>query len=198
MRMMSTVMCLGLASFAVIGCHSDRPHEYGKQRPPMTDTNEDDRGLQSKDVIDASDQLAQDLLADPRLNASSTQWTMVVTGVKNNTTNPQYNYDIFIQRLRVNISKYGSNRVQLIENREQLHELRSREWEPGKGGDEFGQTGGAAAGAGAGIQPRYALYGKISELASRSTSYYFAEFTVTDMTTRQIVFTGAYEVKAKR
>ncbi len=197
MRMMSTFMCLGLASIAVIGCHSDRPHEYGKQRPPLTDINEHDRGLQSKDVVDASDQLAQDLLADPKLNASSTQWTMVVTGMKNNTSNPQYNYDIFTQRLKVNISRYGANRVQLIENRDQLHELRNREWEGGKG-DEFGQTGGAAPGAGAGIQPRYALYGTISELPSRSTSYYFAEFTVTDMTTRQIVWTSAYEVKAKR
>lgn len=197
MRMMSTVVCLGLSSIAVIGCHSDRPHEYGKQRPPVTDINEHDRGLQSKDVVDASDQLAQDLLADPKLNASSTQWTMVVTGMENNTSDRQYNYDIFTQRLKVNLSRYGSNRVALIENRDRLHELRSREWEPGQG-DQFGQTGGAAPGAGAGIQPRYALYGKISDMPNRSTNYYFAEFSVTDMTTRQIVWTRAYEVKVKR
>ena len=197
MRMTFTAMCLGLTSIAAIGCHSDRPHEYGKQRPPVTDLTEDDRGLQSKDVVDASDSLAQDLLADPKLNASSTQWTMVVTGMENTTTDPRFNYDMFTQRLKVNIARYGSNRVALIENRDRLHDLRNREWEGGKG-DQFGQTGGAAPGAGAGIQPRYALYGKISELPNRSTSYYFAEFNVTDLTTRQIVWSRAYEVKVKR
>src|ERR1035437_5520719 len=104
MRMMFTAMCLGLTSVAAIGCHSDRPHEYGEQRPPVTDLAEDDRGLQSKDVVDASDQLAQDLLADPKLNASTTQWTMVVTGMENTTTDPRFNYDIFTQRLKVSIA----------------------------------------------------------------------------------------------
>jgi hypothetical protein len=197
MRTLFTVACLGLLGGLSAACQSDRPHEYGEQRPPVTDLAEDDRGLQSKDVVDASDQLAQDLLATPKLNASGTQWTMVVTGVENNTTDPGFNYDIFTQRLKVNIARYGSNRVALIENRDRLHELRNREWEGGTN-DQFGQTGGATPGAGAGIQPRYALYGKISEMPNRATSYYFAEFSVTDLTTRQIVWTSAYEVKVKR
>lgn len=197
MRRLLSVASLGLCGILAAGCASDRPHDYGKERPPVDSLTEGDAGLQSKDVVDASDQLAQDLLADPKLNASSTQWTVVVTGMKNNTTDPRFNYDIFTQRLKVNLAKHGANRISLIENKDQLHELRNREWEGGQG-DQFGQTGGAAPGAGAGIQPRYALYGTISEMANRGTSYYFCEFTVTDMATRQIAWTGAYEVKVKR
>jgi len=180
----------------LVGCSSDRPHDYGQERPPVGDLAPGDRGLQSKDVVDASDSLVQDLLADPKLNASQTQWTLVCTGMENMTTDPRFNYDMFVQRLKINIAKYGSNRIALIENRDRLRDLRSREWEGGRG-DEFGQTGGGTPGAGS-IQPRYALYGKISELPNRSTSYYFCEFNITDMTTRQIVWARSYEVKARR
>jgi hypothetical protein len=193
---MKALMLSAVVGLLVLaGCAKDRPHDYGHERPPVGDLTRGDRGLQSKDVIDASDALAQDLLADPKLNASATQWTLVVTGVENMTADPRFNYDIFVQRLKVNLAKYGANRIALIENRDRLRDLRNREWEPGRG-DEFGQTGGASAGAG--IQPRYALYARMSELPNRQTSYYFCEFNVTDMATRQIVWSRAYEVKTRR
>src|SRR5688500_3971982 len=55
---------------------------YRDQRPPMDQLDPRDRGLQSKDVLQASDDLAMDLLALPELNDSRTQWTVVVDQVQ--------------------------------------------------------------------------------------------------------------------
>lgn len=188
-------MLMAMGLLVVAGCYSDRPHEYGQERPPVTDLDSRDRGLQSKDVVDASDSLAMDLLAAPELNASRTQWTLVVTGVENRTTDPQFNYDIFIERLRVNLSRHGQGRIRLIENRDRANDLRNREWEGTR--DDFGQGGGGGAGAGS-VQPQYALYGKMMELPNRGTSYYMCEFNVTNMRTREQVWSRAYEVKVAR
>jgi hypothetical protein len=96
----------------------------------------------------------------------------------------------------VNLAKYGKGRVALIENKAKLHDLQSRELEQGGGGDRFGQGGtrGGAAGS-AGVQPDFALYGRIMELNNRGTSYFLCEFTLTDLHTREQIWTNAYEVK---
>ncbi len=56
-----TALAVAVAS-AGIGCSSDKPHGYGQQRPPVDQLDSRDRGLQSKDVVNASDQMAMDLL----------------------------------------------------------------------------------------------------------------------------------------
>jgi hypothetical protein len=193
-------LCIIVFAGASIGCYHDRPHDYGQRRPPVDRVNKDERGLGSKDVVAASDQMAQDLLSSPDLNSSREQWLMVVDRVENRTTSQEFDLDIFLERLRVNLHKHGRGRVTLVENRDKLRELQSRELEGGGGaGDEFGQGGGGrGAAVPAGIQPDYALYGRIMELPNRGTSYFLCEFTVTDLRTRQLVWTNAYEVKTAR
>src|SRR4051794_8912218 len=159
-----------LSVAAVIGCHSDRPHEYGQQRPPVDRLDERDRGLQSKDIVSASDQMAQSLLSLPELNASAHRWTIVTDRVENETGDRRQNLDIFLRRLNTRLAQLGRGRVQLIENRDRYHDLQSRELE---------QTGHGAAGA-AGVQPDFVLYAKASELPNRATSYYYFEFTLTN------------------
>jgi hypothetical protein len=182
------------------GCASDRPHDYGDSRPPVDAISPDDRGLQSKDVVSASDQMAQDLLALPELNRSQNRWTIVVDHVDNQTQNHRFNLDIFLDRLRVNLAKYGHDRVALIENKAKYHGLQSNELEGEREGDQFqqGDTSGVAKPAYRGIQPDYSLYAKISELPNRGTDYYYCEFTLTDLRTREQVWTNAYEVRTER
>src|SRR5881628_141503 len=72
------------------GCHEDKPHEYGRERPPIGELDPRDRGLQSKDVVAASDKMAMDLLADPNLNASHSRWTIVVDRVENKTVSNRF------------------------------------------------------------------------------------------------------------
>src|SRR4051812_3469083 len=79
-----------------MGCHEDRPHDYGEQRPPVDQLDPRDSGLQSKDVIAASDKMAMDILGSiPELNESPHRWTVVVDHVDNLSADRQQNYDIF-------------------------------------------------------------------------------------------------------
>jgi hypothetical protein len=197
MRYVSSA-ALVLTLFVTGACHHDRPHDYGQQRPPVEDLDARDRGLQSKDVVVASDQMAQDLLALPELNASDRQWTIVVDRVENRTTGDRFDMNIFLYRLKNNLAKYGRGRVALIENRDRYRDVQSRELEPTGRSDEFGQGDGSRSGPPAGIQPDYGLYARITEMPNRGTSYYFCEFTLTNLRTRQQVWNNAYEVKVAR
>ncbi len=194
MKHYAHVLLLGLAT-ALAGCQSDRPHEYGRQRPPVGELDDRDSGLQSKDVVSATDQLAMDLLALPEVSQSPTRLTVVVTNVENQTTDPGFNYNIFVERLRVNLSQHGRGKIALIENKAKLQSLQNQELEGER--DDFGQGGGARPGPG-GVQPDFALYGKVIELPNRGTSYFLAQFNVTNLRTREQIWSRAYEVKVAR
>src|SRR4051812_1215652 len=83
---------------AMSGCQS----EYDRQRPPLDQVDKRDRGLQSQEVLIASDQIADSLLKLPELNASDRQWTLVVDRVEDRTIDQNFrlDYDIFLERLR--------------------------------------------------------------------------------------------------
>jgi hypothetical protein len=191
---MTTGMLIGLLGLlglcGLVGCAHDKPHEYGQQRPPVDELDRRDTGLQSKDVVQASDQMAMDLLADANLNASHTRWTIVVDHVENKTVSARHDLDIFLERLKTNLARQGKGRVQLIENRDKLRDLQSREL-------ENDGSNGAAPGP-KGIQPDYSLYAKIMELPNRGTSYYLMEFTLTNFKTRELAWTNSYEVRVER
>ena len=182
-----------LASLALAGigagCSHDAPDRYGEQRPPISEIDGRDRGLQSKDVVQASDEMAMKLLADPDLNASRDQWLMVVDRVENETVNARHNLDIFLQRLQTNLARHGKGRVQLIQNRAKLRDLQARELEVERTDGQPGPKG---------IQPDYSLSATISELPNRGTSYYYVQFEVTDLRDRRLAFTDAYEVRVER
>jgi len=179
-----------LAGGTIIGCSQD----YNDQRPPAGNLDPDNVGLQAKDVISASDKLAADLLSTPKLNQSSTKWTLVVDHMDDLTRDRLFNtnYDIFLERLKVNILQQGSGRVQFIENLQKYNDLRSRE----VSGNDFGQ-GGAGAPMGA-VNPEYSLYGKAMDMPNRATNYYLLEFTITNMKTREVAWIGSYEVQVAR
>ena len=177
----------------------DRPHDVGRQRPSVDDLDARDRGLQSRDVNEAADQMAADLLSDPELNRSREQWTIVVTGMDDKTRDRQFmtDYDIFLQALKARLARQGRGRVQLITNRDRFYNLRDRELEGG-GRDEFGQGGGGGRGAPQAVSPDYALTGVVRDLPRRGTIYYQMEFTVEDLHRRTTAWTGSYEVKVAR
>src|SRR5256885_5430489 len=120
-----TMLLLALPLTIMFGC----AHEYKDERPDVSQLDKRDSGLQSKGVVQASDQMAMDLLADPNLNASHTRWTIVVDHVENKTVDARHDLDIFIERLKTNLAVHGKGRVQLIENRDKLRDLQSKELE---------------------------------------------------------------------
>jgi len=181
------------------GCASDKPSDYGSDRPPADQVDPRDRGLQGYDVMAASDQMANKLLSLPELNASRTQWTIVVDPVEDQTTDNIYrhNYDIFIERLRTRLFELGKGRVRLIENKARFHDLQNKELETGER-DDFGQGSGDRPAQPAVVQPDYVLYGKIIDLPNRATDYYLLQFDLTNFNTREQVWSDEYEVRTAR
>ena len=184
---------LALIGAAGVGC-SDKPHSYGKERPPIDEIDGRDKGLQSKDVVNASDKMAESLLSDPRLNGSKEQWVMVVDRVDMQAVEARGDLDVFLRRLKVNLDRMGKGRVTFVENRDKLRELQSRELD-GPPQDQVGQGGSQRA---VRLQPDYALYCRVSDLPNRGTNYYFFEFNVTQFATGVQVWTDAYEVRVAR
>lgn len=182
------IMCMVVVG-AVAGCsHSDKPHQQGKERPPLDEINSGGRGLQSKELLQATDQMAMELLSLPELNASKEQWTIVTGIVENQTLDTRNNYNIFIDRLKTSVSKQGRGRLIIIENRDRYRDMQGRELEPG-----MSDSGGAPGPAG--VQPDFILYGKAQEMDTGGPNLYRFEFNVTNLKTRVQVWSGEYLVK---
>jgi hypothetical protein len=203
---MNPTVKLSLASLALaaatLGCHSDRPHDVGQERPSVSDLDSRDRGLQSKDVVDASDQVVQYLLRLPDFNGP-TRKTVVVTSIENHTSNANFNYDIFIQRLKANVGMYGRDRLMILGNRDRVNDLRNKELDPGAApaGNDFGQGDGGRsqpAPAGGPLQPQFALSAVVTDLPNRGTNYYLFNFSMINLATREEIPLQPFEVRVAR
>lgn len=199
MKAAITMGVLGLALLASAGCNS-----YEKERPPVDQLDSRDSGLQSKEIVNASDQMAASLFRSDKINGSKEQLLIVVDKMDDDTQTGGFNKDMFLRRLKTLVGQQGQGRVQLVENRDRLRAMQSRELEGGGAApDEFGQGGGAHAAAPgpAGLQPDYAINGRISEMHNDKTSYYYVEYNLTGLKgpdARKIVWTDAFEVKVAR
>ena len=100
---------MGLSFFLISGCTRDIPNDYGDQRRPVDQIDPRDGGLQSKDVVSASDLMARDLLADEALRRANAQWVMVVDKFEDHTLDGAFNvnFDIFFARLGTKLGQYG-------------------------------------------------------------------------------------------
>ena len=188
------IVAIGLvASLAALGtgCSHDAPDRYGEVRPPVGEIDNRDRGLQSKDVVQATDLMAMSLLGDPAFNASKDQWTIVVGNIKNESTNSRQALDIFLERLRTQLYKHGKGRITLVQNRAAYRDRQAGELEIDTE-PHGGQPGPK------GVQPDFQLDGVVSELPNRGTSYYYMSFSVNNLRDRTVAWTDAYEVRVAR
>ena len=185
-----SIATLSLAAIsALAGCTSDhKPDDYHHQRPDVTDVESRDRGLQSSEVVEASEKLTAELLSLPEVNQSPRRLTVVFTNLEDLTHTRQFNYDIFLERLKTTMSYKGRDRIAFVTNRDKFYDTRSKELDPVRGErDDFGQGDrnqrGGAAGAPAAnrVQPDFALTGKVMDLPNRGTDYYLFTFSLTDI-----------------
>lgn len=183
-----------LALLASVGCSSGP--SYDQRRPGVDQLVAENDGVQAKDVVTATDMMANSLLSLPELNAADHQWTVVLKpNVDNKTADAAQSYGVFVRRLRSRIAQLGHGRVQLIENLQQQKQMQNEELE--HPADNFGQGGGG--GPSAGMNPDYDLYITIDELPNRATSYFTVTGALTNLRTRQIVWNSpAYEFQAAR
>jgi hypothetical protein len=191
---LSAALVLGLA-----GCRStEDPGGYSRERPPADRLDDRDSGLQSPDILMAADQMAESLLTLPEVQNTPERLTVVVDRVENLTSTERQNLDIFLERLRIEIARRGRAQIQLITDRAVLRDIQSRELEQPPG-DEFGGAGAQQPAPGpAGIQPDYALHAQVSDLPNRGTNFYLFVFTLTDLRSREDVWTDSYDVRVAR
>lgn len=190
----TATITLGLL-LAGAGCGGDGPR-YEDRRPPVDAVVAENGGVQAKDVVDATELMARDLLASPQLNSSSNQWTIDLTKVENKTVDPGLNYEVFASRLKSLLSKMGNGRVTLIAQKDEFHGLQNELEQPA---NTYGQGGGGGAGMPAGVQPDYALSIKVDEMPNRATSYFYISATLVNLHTRVIAWVSpAYEFQATR
>lgn len=184
---------------ALAGCRStEDPGGYSRERPPADRLDERDRGLQSPDILMAADQMAESLLTLPEIQNTPERLTVVVDRVENLTSTQRQNLDIFLEQLRIEVARRGRAQIQLITDRAVLRDIQSRELEQ-QPGDEFGGAGAQQPAPGpAGIQPDYALHSQVSDLPNRGTNFYQFVFTLTDLRTREDIWTDAYTVRVAR
>jgi hypothetical protein len=192
---------------ALAGCASDhKPEGYNRERPDVTELNSRDRGLQSSEVVEASEKLATELLSLPEVTQSPRKLTVVFTHLDDLTRSRQFNYDIFLERLKAETSYKGRDRIAFVTNRDKFYDTRNKELDPVRGErDDFGQGDGSRRGDGAPaanrIQPDFALTGKVMELPNRGTDYYLFTFTLMDIRSNgggTEIPLKSYEVRVRR
>ena len=189
------------------GCASDhKPEGYNRQRPDINELDSRDRGLQSSEVVEASEMLATKLLSRPEVNQSPRRLTVVFTNLEDLTRSRQFNYDIFLERLKTVLAERGSDRIAVVTNRDTFYRTRNKELDAVRGErDDFGQgdsrnRGAAGAPPANRIQPDFALQGKVMDIVNRGTTYYHFTFSLADIRNEgggtEIPF--SYEVRVRR
>jgi hypothetical protein len=173
-----SIAALGLSAAALVGgCASnDKPEKYHHERPDVTELNSRDRGLQSAEVVEASEKLASELLALPEVQQSSRRLTVVFTNLEDLTRRRQFNYDIFLERLKTELSYKGRDKIAIVTNRDKFYDTRNRELDPAR--QERDRDVAPPANR---IQPDFAMTGKVMDLPNRGTDYYLFTFSLTDI-----------------
>lgn len=181
-------MCLGfgilLVSWMVIlgGCANDTAVAHGHNT-----------ALDGADLVKMTDDMSMKITASPVVQQAiqrEGKLKVVVQPVENNMTAeilPSGPANAFTGRLRTLLSHHARDQFTWIMNRDAWYFLRRRELDidPGPSPDA--------------IQPEYALTAKFSTLTNedsrRRSTYYLCVYELTNLQTREILWTDKYEVK---
>ena len=173
-----------LLSFMLLagGCANDTAVAHGHNT-----------ALDGTDLVRMTDDMAMKIPASPAVQQAIQQdgrLRVVVQPVENNMTAeilPSGAANAFTGRLRTLLSHHARDQFTWIMNRDAWYYLRRRELDidPGPSPDA--------------IQPQYALTAKFSTLTNedsqRRSTYYLCVYELTNLQTREILWTDKYEVK---
>jgi hypothetical protein len=175
-RKLFAVIALAAGAFVTGGCSSDyKPDSYNRQRPDVTQLDPEDRGLQSPEVIEASEKVANKILSLRQVNQSPRRLTVVFTELQDLTRSRQFDYNIFLERLKTEIAEKGGDRIAIVTNRETFYRTRNQELDAPRGEREDRPPAANR------VQPDFALNGKVMDLVNRGTAFYQFTFSLTDI-----------------
>jgi hypothetical protein len=148
--------------------------------------------LDGTDLLRMTDDMAMQIAADPQVQAAYAEegpLTIVVQPVENLMTAevlPRGPAEAFTGRVRSLLSKHDRERFVWVMNRDAFYRLKreERDFDVGPSPDD--------------LNPRYALTARFRSLTdedrTRRTSTYLCTYELTSLQTREILWTGRYEV----
>jgi hypothetical protein len=157
--------------------------------------------LDSTDLVTMTDDMSARILASPAVQqaiAREGSLKVVVEPVVNDMRAevlPRGPADAFTARLRTLLAHHAPGEFTWIMNRDAFYALRNAELSPT---DPARIDPGPSPDA---INPRYALTATFTSLANENTAartdYYVCSYSLTDLSTRVVLWTGDYEVKKR-
>ena len=149
--------------------------------------------LDSVDLLAMTDHMAASMLADPEVQRAidaEGSLRVVVQPVENQMVGevlPRGAAEAFTARVRALLAEAAPDDFTWIMNRDAFYRLRARELDV-----DLGPSPDA-------VEPRYALQARFSSLTDedrrRRSSYYLCLYELLDLETRNVFWSGSYEVK---
>lgn len=180
-----------------VGCGSSPARNRG--RTPVKDLDRRDpseHGLASKDLTTATDAMVQSIAAHPDFRNAKHRTVVVMSRVRNRTSRPNKDFDIYLARIRVNLNRSGARRnIGFVAARSDVEAERAREGIGSSGGSEFEDPDAAPSGGGYRSKARYVLKGVFYDAPSGGTNTYLLTFQLVRFSDGEIVWEDSYEVK---
>ena len=164
---------------------SDSPAEYGTL------------DLKSQDLVTATDQMARDIAQRLDVANRDNRPIIFVGQIENDTSRPEQEYQIFLNRLRAQLLASGSReKLDMRRERSFVEQQRSREF----GGKDPDKTAAAYQSS-----AEYVLTCIVQDMPTRGTNYYLLEYQLVQLVENAstgpgggagaIVWSNFYEVK---
>jgi PBP1b-binding outer membrane lipoprotein LpoB len=100
---------LGLSSLLLAACQTYPPQDIGRTTTVPVDQRQSyERGLASKDLTAATDDMVRSIAAKPEIRDSPYRVQIVMADVVNRTSMPARNYDIYLARIRALLNQTDS------------------------------------------------------------------------------------------
>lgn len=174
-----------LPALLLAGCQNSPPEDYGRTTTVPVDQRQSyERGLASKDLTAATDDMVRSIAAKPEIRDSPYRVQIVMADVVNSTSMPARNYDIYLARIRALLNQTDSRyNLGFVTEKARVEQLRR-----GEGLDPAGGSSYAS-------KADYALQGEFYDLPNQGSNYYLLTFQIVDLSDGEIYWENSYEVK---
>ena len=181
MRLTLTALALGCTMALATGCEKSRD----ELRPDMDKIVDGDHGPQSRDLREMASRLAPDVLAAPVIAQNPNRAIIVMDHMIPMSPELQgQDMDIYLAKLTGMLNRpQTADRIVFLEDRATMDGLLARE------------RGTNAPPSPNQLSAQFALHGKVYKQNSGKTSYYYFQFTLTDLDSRIQYWNGSYEVR---
>lgn len=198
-RILTASLLIGTLLVLAAGCGPPRnTGQSGYRIDPSSDSPAElgVRSLRSQDLTESTDQMAQDIASRLDITNPDNPPIIFVGEIENRTSQPEKNWQVFLQRLRSSLNASGA--------REGLEFVRERRFIEGARQEEYAGRDPEARAQDYKSRADYLLTATVSDLPSGETDYFLISFQMVqlrdavsgpDVGPGAIVWENFYEVK---